>query len=93
MKSDKKQLREEIRKAVTVTPPGIIFANLVGQVAAKEIEGKKFSKATVRREIVRLGAEGWLTIRNSVIIYPTEKCRKFVRGIGKTASDEVSSLV
>ena len=52
--------------------------NPVSQVAAKEFEGKKFSKATVRREIERLGAEGWLTIRNSVLIYPTEKCRKYV---------------
>jgi hypothetical protein len=78
MKSNKKQLREEIRKAITITPPGVIFANLVSQVAAKEFEGRKFSKATVRREVERLGAEGWLTIRNSVLIYPTEKCRKFV---------------
>ena len=49
MKNDKKLLREEIRKTIVVTPPGVIFANLVSQVAAKEFESKKFSKATVRR--------------------------------------------
>jgi hypothetical protein len=78
MKNDKKLLREGILKAIVVTPPGVIFSNLIIQVASIEYEGKNFSKATVRREIERLGAEGWLTIRNSVLIYPTEKCRKFV---------------
>lgn len=88
MKSDKKLLREGILKAIVVTPPGVIFSNLISQVAGTEFECKKFSKATVRREIERLGAEGWLSIRNSVLIYPTEKCRKHVGKLKNQTSQE-----
>jgi hypothetical protein len=87
MKSDKKQLREDILKAISGKPPGVIFSNLIIQVAGIEYEGKKFSKATVRREIERLGAEGWLTIRNSVLIYPTEKCRKHIEKLNQVTEE------
>jgi hypothetical protein len=91
MKIDETRLREDILKAIVVEPPGIIFTNLINDLSTREYEGKKFSKATVRRKIERLGAEGWLTIRNSVLIYPTEKCRKHVGKIGNLAPSGADS--
>ena len=66
--------------------PGITIAQVVENVSQKLPEGTKPpSKDTIRRRIYRLGALGFLSLRQEITIYPTQKGRELAKNAGNAA--------
>ncbi len=79
MSNRRNQLSLAILRLVCETP-GQTVAQVIDSISQQVPKGetKAPSKDTIRRRIYRLGALGYLSLRQEIVVHPTEKARKLV---------------
>ncbi len=80
--------KEDLNRKIMVLvcqEPGKTIAQIVDAVFNPA--EKSPSRDTIRRHIYRLGALGYLTLRQEITVYPTAKGKKSIMGNGRPSPE------
>ncbi len=77
MSGEKGTLNQDVLAEVC-HKPGQTVSQVIETIFERSSKSGFPSKDTIRRRIYRLGALGYLWVRQQVVIYPTEKAKKAV---------------
>ncbi len=81
---EKEDLNRKIM-ALVCQEPGITIAQIVDAIF--DPAEKSPSKDTIRRRVYRLGALGYLTLRQEITVYPTAKGQTSIMGNGRPSPE------